>query len=357
MKKAIFGAILPLFAVGLMVAPNTAVAGEVDCALPEGVTDLSEYGGGGDAPEDAWLGVYSGTRGETYSFECDVTDGGEPAMVVITGGDLVSWEYDEAFEEIHIEMDFTGYAEGIEFGPPEGQAAVAGPPETVDPFGVAVIWPESGEDDGLPEELIGAWMATNTNDWNLLEPTEENPFFGFDLNGPAGEDIFFHMFIPDETVALLEELAGENINFNNLALFIGNEQATMNLKKVAGGVMVEINITFSEFQTVARTAATATVAKRVKLGKQKPISLAAKKTKVKKGTRTKLYGWVKKGPRRVVLARKNKGSRHFVRVKVKRSKDNGHFTFWIRPKKTNIYRVITKIQGKHYKGFERVKVY
>ncbi|MFH1426358.1 MAG: hypothetical protein ABIG66_02895 [Candidatus Kerfeldbacteria bacterium] len=345
MRKLLVGAILPVLAAAVFFVPQKAFAGDADCSpLPAGITDLSEYAGDDTGvPEGTFLGVYGGTIGEEYTFDCAVTDGGEPAMVVITGGDLVSWEYNDSTQRVEVVVDFTGYDENIEFGAPASLSAQYASP---DPFGLAIVWPAATEEDfGPPAEMIGSWMATNTNSWNLIPPEEDAPFFGFELNGPAGSTIFFHMFITDETIAYLGALQGKELEVGDLALYLGEEQASVNITEVEGGALVEITIVFKQFATNIG-AASSTVGKEVTVRKKAPISLAAKKAHIKKGKRTRLYGWTRVGNKNVYLAKRLKKSDPWRRIKAKKSGGKGYFQFWVHPKKTAYFRAKVKLKKK-----------
>lgn len=259
-------------------------------------------------PPQAGVEIFVFSTNQTnveYTFECDVTE--QPASVVVLPAEMESVVYDNATGKLAVTFVNTDYIEG---------SNVPAPPGTTT-FSIAVI-PADPAGTGVPVEMRGSWMATNippfgldmsgAGGWELLPPDEEDPFFGYRLNGPEGSTGFFKMFIPDSMKQLLEDLVNAEsptpvtLEWSDLAVFNDDQQASMSITEQAGGALVDIQVTFTEGTTdipdnqepalfKLRTT-TGGVDKEITVGKAKPISLTASNVKPTKGTLLSLYGWV-----------------------------------------------------------------
>ena len=292
---------------------------------------------GGEEPQPGVnLDVFDASFGQTYTAEYTLDR--EPAYVVTTGAELDSWTYDDATKELTVTCTHTGFVQGAgNFGP-------------TNPFGIAIVWPENDVWDGPPEEMIGGWMSTNLIQWNLLPPNEETgkAFFGFELAGPAGEQAYFSMFIPDATLDYLAEIKGSPLDFKNMALFINGGQANVSYTEEDGGVEVFIDVTFKKNTTqvaASGLAIASTVSKKITYRKKKKLSMVATKAKVKKGNYSKLRGWLttkKKKNRKnqnIILKKKLKNEK-FEKWKVIKTNKRGYYSKRFKVNTTATYRAI-----------------
>ncbi len=320
----------------------------------EDITNLGGGDGEGDVPEGVDLFVYSGTVGETYTAIYSVSE--EPVMAVITGGTMEDWSYDAEAGTITIVTQHTGYIEGSgDFGP-------------YSPFGIAIVWASDGyEQDAPPSDMNGSWMATNLMNWQLVPPTDENggsPYFGYVLSGPEGESGFFQMYMTDGTKDMMSELAGEELDWEDLAVYLDDDQASMSITETTGGALVDIQVTFSENTTQISSLASRSegeeeqVTKQVKVKEQAPRSFACKSYRKAKGEKFTCFGWVKNGKKdqKVSLWRKALGSTKWVRQDVTTLNKNKYYKFRpVMKKKTASYKVYWP-KKKKYTETRKVRV-
>lgn len=296
-----------LFVFLLLLAPAMATADIAsNCSISPSTAQLLD----GTLPpqSNVEMFVYSTvSTGTEYTLVCDTPE--QPAAVVVLPAEMTSVSYDGSAGTISVRFKNVPYIEGTSIPAPPGTTT----------FSIAFVYASPG---GVPAEMRGSWMATNippfgldmsgVGGWELIAPSEEEPFFGYRLNGPEGVTGFFQMFIPETMRALLAGLASESPNapvsleWSDLAIFNDNEQASMSLiPQESGGALVDILVKFTEGVTetpvaqtllaarMARAAAGAGVDKRVTVGEAEAVSLTADILKPKRAETIKLYGWVK----------------------------------------------------------------
>lgn len=297
-----------------------------------------------------------------------------PATAVLTACKLGGYTYDSGSGELTLTFEHVGYVPNST--PP-------GPPTD---FGIAFVPVGGAGGQGIPAAMAGSWMSTNISPtfnspgWELLPPSQNNPGFGFVLNGPEGETGFFKMFIPQSLIDLMSQLYGEPMTAADLALFNGNSQASVAVNEVfAGetllGALVDINVVFSQFvQSVddeldeaslqsykaskpLRSLATVNKSLTVRRGLQ--VSLTASQTRAPKGSRVELFGWVKNGsPGEKVLLTSNAKPPQKGLVKWKRltlDADKRYSAFYTVKNTRNFQTVYKKAKQKAKKS-PKVKV-
>ncbi|MFA6475708.1 MAG: hypothetical protein WCV88_05990 [Patescibacteria group bacterium] len=264
------------------------------------------------------------TEGTTYTAVFSVSE--EPLTVVTVGGQIVdNWTYDAATQQVTVVMTYSG--------------------QIMDPTGIlqdamSVGISFSSGADGIPAEASGVWMSTNLLNWMIVPPTQDNPQFGFELSGPEGYNGYFQMFLPDSLIALLSQLQGKTLTADDLAVFIDNSQASVDVSTVTGGVLIDINITFDSGNTSISPASTQTVTKSVSTGSKLPISLSAKKASVSKGVSAKLYGWIKSGlaGKTVTVWEKKTGASTFTKMATVTTKADGYYSYSYKAKKSSTWK-------------------
>ncbi|MDP3970193.1 MAG: hypothetical protein Q8P90_00670 [bacterium] len=341
MKKLL--SILFSLVVAIFAIPAVANAGTAELVnINPTATDLSQYGGTSDVPAGTHLDVFGGVIGTQYTAVYTVD--AEPAMVVLVGAEeLQPWVYDANAGTLTVYVDFTGFAEGIEFGAPSANLDFDIPeiPTSPDPFSIAVVWPDDAG-NGLPSEMIGTTMATNTDTWNIIPPDENDANFGFELSGPAGSTVNFYMFIPQAVIDLLSSYSDTTLNIEDLAVSLNDEQATLAVTENTerGGADVDISVLMSETKTVISSLSASTAATSITVARKKPVSIAATKGTIKKGKYTKIFGWIRSGKKdkRVTLWKKVKGTDTFVKFKSLRTNKKGKYSHRMKPGKTQVIK-------------------
>ena len=350
MRKLLFGALFTGFFLFLVTPLATfANTATLNSIIPFAVT-ISE--GGEEPSPGTFLEVFdSATFGQSYTAVFDVDL--EPAMVVITGGEMDSWSYDAGTGQVTVNCTHTGFVQGAgNFGP-------------TNPFGIAIVWPENNLFDGPPTEMMGGWMSTNLIQWNLIPPNEEEgkAYFGYEMSGPAGEQAFFSMFIPDATLDYLTEIKGSPLTFEDMALFINGGQANVSYTDKEGGVEVFIEVTFKKNTTQVASVGefASTVSKRITYKKKKRLSIVATKHKVKKGNKTKLRGWLttkknkKKENKKIVIKRRLPNEK-YEKWKVVKTNKRGYYSKRFTVNKTANYRAIWNKTKKTKWKSDKIKV-
>jgi hypothetical protein len=145
----------------------------------------------------------------------------------------------------------------------------------------------------------------------MIPPKDkENMKFGYIITGKDGfKDGFYKMYMPKALLDMMQVKASE------LAAFIDGSQYSINVTETAdGGALISIELSFST--------------RRVEAGKALPLSLAASKTKIKKGKKTKLFGWLdtKKKGKEVHLYKKESGETEWTHVEHLKTKKKGYFS-------------------------------
>lgn len=338
-----------LLLVGAVVLPHTANAFTAEIvSLTPSATDISDQiGQPGDAPEGVQLFAWS-TQADTEYTAVFAVDS-EPAMVVTPGGDVSLTSrpsYDVATGEYTVTFTATGINENIDTG---GQEYPEGVEMTIMGMMGAV---EIGE-NGPPEEMIGAWMSTDMQQWELLPPSPDKPAFGFELTGPVGTSGYFNMYIPDAMIDLLGQLKGEELTVDELAVFNDDDQATLDITEVDGGAYIQIEITFSETVTEVTSLQAEydedadNITKKITLDEKLAVSSAFSSSSVKKGKTAELYGWIKSGKKgeTVTVLRKVKGEDSYTKWKTLTTGTNGSYNVKFTAEKTGSYKVKYKPYG------------
>lgn len=292
-----------LIAFSLLVPVGASAQIASNCTLnPDSATPL------GGIPPQPGVEIFIFSTAQTgvqYTFECDVTE--QPASVVVLPATINSLLFESG--KLTLVFTNTSYIEGSNVPAPPGQTT----------FSIAII-PADPNGTGIPNEMRGSWMATNippvgvdpsgAGGWELIPPSQANPYFGYKLNGPAGSSGFFKMFIPDNMRQLLEQLINLKANppvsltWNDLAVFNNDQQASMAITEQGDGALVDINVNFTDGSTdiedqssqldllPRRARVGGGIDKKITVGRAKPISLTASNTKPRKGSTLRLYGWV-----------------------------------------------------------------
>lgn len=362
--------ILAFLSTFLVLSINTYANEVSDCTITPDALDISDYlppeGEGDGPPEDVALKVYSGTRGTQYTVTC-VADS-EPAAVVLTGANMVSWNFDSETSEVTVELDFVGYLPGISFGSPQGLLDFP----SIDPFGVAMVWAVEDPflEDGPPAAMKGAWMATNVQQWDLIPPEDNNVQFGYRLSGPAGQTGFFHMYVPDTLLEWMSELKGQTIGVSDLAVFNDDKQASVSVNEVDGGALILLSVIFDSSSSVVQSSALsnqyllrtnasirANVTKKMSLKTKLPLSLTAKNSKIKKSRKFNLYGWLGNGlsKKAVYVKCQPPRSRKYSLSSLLKTKAGGYFSVALTARKVGTYSCRANF-GKLKSAIQKVKV-
>lgn len=285
-----------------------------------------------DAPENAspFQFYYEGDPGESYTVT--FTSDESPVMIIAMGADMTTdnnWSYDEATGTVTVNLT------SVEFLVDKGTAPV---------FVVVVVFPVGLDEDGPPEQMTGAWMATNVGDWELIPPSPDQIGFGFVLSGPEGEEGFFRMYVPDALIDLLGQFRGEDLAIKDLAVFVGDDQASLAVEDIGTGALINIELTFTDNVTdVSEVQATSSslVEKRIVAQEKLSVSLAANKYSVKKGKKANLFGWVKneKKGEAVTIWRKLKGEKSYTKITKLQTKKAGYYSYEIEVETTATYKV------------------
>lgn len=319
----------------LVPAPSLAFSASPVSIAPEAqAIDMQ----GNDAPEGVVLFGWFTESGKSYTAVLSVDE--EPAMVVAPGADLsleTPWTYDADAQTITVPFTAKTMIGGdMPEQMPEGMS--------VSIIAMVPVVPEG--EDGPPEAMKTGWMATNLQQWELIPPTPDTPYFGYQLTGPEGKQGFFHMFIPDAVVELMSQMAGKTITIDELAVFNGDQQASLAIEEVEGGAFVSIKVVFSKTEnTVIATsvnaqASSANVTKTITVRPQQTVSMTAKKTTLKKGKDLELFGWLKNGKKdqSVIIYQKKSGEKKFTVLKTVKTKKDGYYALKINAENTATYK-------------------
>lgn len=284
-------------------------------------------------PEGVAFFVFLGEPGIEYAAVFSVDS--EPAMVVTPGADVSltkRWSYNDEDKTITVNITGKGFAKGIQEDMPEGKIV----------FIVAIVPIAPEGTDGPPEAMKGGWMSMNLEEWELIPPHEGASMFGFKLTGPEGSSGFFRMFIPTSLIDLLSQFSGHAIPIQDLAVFQGNEQASMEIRAVDNGAYIDIAVAFSSDSIGVSTMKQKTITKQITVREQLPISLVAKKATVKKNKPIELYGWIKNGKSKqsVIVMRKAKGEKKYQTWKTTTTKKNGYFIVKEKSETTAVYQAV-----------------
>ncbi len=324
----------------VMPKPSRAFSAELVSVSPEVFMDISDQVGPGPEEEGApTMEVFGWVTQTDVEYTAVFTVDEEPAMLVTPGGDVsltTRPSYNADTGEYTVVFTATGLvpsdAEKME-GLPEGYGA-----SIVGMIGAVAI----GE-NGPPAEMRGGWLSTDLQQWELIPPSEETVAFGFNLTGDEGETGYFHMFIPDAIIDLLGQFSGKDLTAQDLAVFNGDEQASLSVTEMDGGAYVDINVTFeAEITTLGISAVAAnSITKSITAAPKLPVSLAASKTVIAKGSTTRLYGWLKNGKKgeTVTVWYKAKGQDSFKKLSKLTTGEDGYFKSKVQPNKTTTYKI------------------
>lgn len=330
------GLILPL--------SSWAFTAELQSISPAPEEDISSMVG--DAPERVevfgWI-IDGADIDNAVEYTTVFTVDEEPAGVIVPGS-IMSIDtpavWDETAGTYTVQFIPTGMEQPTDSDSPENVVIVA-------LVGVADI--EAGE-DGPPEEMKGFWLSTNVQDWELIPPSpaQETPAFGFSLTGPIGETGTMSVYMPDGIKDLLSEYSNQDLEWADMAVFDGGNQASLGITEVDGGALFELNVVFSETAVVTPSGKNTTVTKTLTVQERLPISLAANKTELNKGKQFRLYGWLKNGKAKqtVTVWRKLTGENNFTKVDTLTSTADGYFKETYTARKTANYKVKYRNNGK-----------
>lgn len=321
---------VPLFGLGLFLAPQPSHA--LTASLVSLTPDASDISDQVQLPDDVTGFAFMGTADQAYEAIIAVDE--EPAMVILPGGEMdldQNWTYDSVNSQVVVNFTASGVKGEFAENFPEGTAV----------FVIALVPVATEGQDGPPEAMKGAWLSTNIMNWSLIAPSQEKPYFGFELTGPSGESGFLHMFIPSTVIDLLSEYSGKDLSAESMAVFENNDQSSATVTDVDGSAYVDINVTFTNNVTSPADAATTDVVKEITAGAKLPVSLAATKYSVNKGKKTTLYGWIKSGKadKTVTLWRKIKGADEYVKIATLTTDEDGYFSTKVEINKTANYKV------------------
>lgn len=291
-----------------------------------------------DAPENvvvsAWMIDEDDVTNET-SYTAVFTADEQPAGSIVVGGDMSTdaapvWDEETGTYTVQ----FTA----------AGLKSTSGAGENV--MFVALVGVVNEGEDGPPAAMSGFWLATNVEGWALIPPSEsqETPAFGFSLTGPSGETGFIHMFMPTGVKDMMSEFMGKDLEWEDLAVFNDDSQASLNLTEVDGGAYINVTVKFSTTVTTTATRVStdvSSVTKEVTVQEQKSVSLASNKTEVSKGSKFRLYGWLKNGRsnQTVTVWRKRAGEDGFTKVATLTTTDDGYFSKQFTAGKTARFKV------------------
>lgn len=329
MDKRLLALTIPLFGLGMFLVPKPsfALTAELVSITPDATNITDQM----DLPENIEGFGFLGTTDQNYEAIFTVDE--EPAMVVLPGGEMdldQNWVYDSISGQVVVNFTATG-VKGEAHEVPEGSAV----------FIIALVPVAAEGEDGPPEAMKGGWLSTNVLDWQLITPTQDAPYFGFNLTGPAGETGFVHFFIPSTVIDMLSEFSGQDLSPEKMAVFENNDQSSTTVTAVNGSAYIDINVTFTSTITSPADAATTSVVKEITAGAKLPVSLAATKYSVSKGEKTKLYGWIKSGKsgKTVTLWRKLAGADEFVKIDTLTTGADGYFFSKLVVNKTARYKI------------------
>lgn len=324
-----------VFALPFMVNAETTL----NSILPATATDISDEISA-MPPGDTEMFSFEGVEDEDYVAE--FTTDTCPAIVLTLGGSMTvanNWSCDDTTGILTVAVTADGFVEGAGNHVDAGQAM----------FQIAMTPPTTS--NGPSEADIGMWMSTDVQEWQMIPPSPGNIAFGYTLSGPAGEQGFFKMFMPQGTIDMLSFYADETLTPDDLVIFNGDAMASLAVTSVTGGALVDINVTFSNFNNAVSTASQKLVTKTFKAGQQPNISFTAKKTKVKKNKRTKLFGWVKGvGKNKKVTILRGTKTKNLKKWRTVKTNKNGGFSSWIKVKKNMKYKAKAKVNSKTRKS-------
>lgn len=329
-----------LSAIALYALPTRAFGATVELVSSGEAVDITDTVHLQSPGSDVNIFAFSGVEDVTY--ELVFTSDTAPTMIITPGADMENandWEYNAEAGTVTMNVTYKGIVTDTQDENSER-----------DMFIIALVFSSSDMSaGGAPVEMIGSALATNLLQWLIIPPQPDAPYFGFQLTGTPGTTGFFHMFIPATAIEYISTMSGEELTVESLAVFVDDQQASMNITEVDGGAYIDINITFAE--DALGVSATDSITKTITTGAREIVSLAAKKDTLDKGATAKLFGWIhqSKAGKEVVLYRKLKGEDKFTLWKTVETNDQGYYKVNYTAKKTGKYKA-------KYKGTTTDKV-
>lgn len=293
----------------------------------------------GQAPPNVVIAMFIGVIDQTYTVELNVDE--KPVMVVTPGALLSDWSYDDTTKKVTVNLTAQGVQQGNT--PDNDNQPTADQQPDGAYFSVALIPVAEEGEDGPPAAMQGGYMDTNISQWEIIPPTPENVAFGFELTGQSGTEGYFHMFLPSTLIEFLGTMSGKELAPEDLAVFEDNQQASLNVTELNGGALISINVKFATNQTTLTPAASdSNITKRLTAEPKADLSLAAKKTNLKKGKKTTLYGWLGSSAKnkKVVLYRKLKGEDNFTKFATLYTDDAGYYRKKVKIQKKGTYKAV-----------------
>lgn len=329
LKRFALVAIALLVTTALYALPSRALGASVDLVSSGDAVDITDTVNLQSPGGDVNIFAFSGVEDATYElvFSSDT----EPTMLIMPGADMENahdWEYDADTGLVTMNVTYKGIVTDTQDQNSQ-----------FDMFIIALVF--SSEDmsqGGAPTEMVGAALATNLLQWMIIPPMPDAPYFGFELTGTPGTTGYFHMFIPAGAIDYISSMTGTELTPELMAVFVDDQQASMNITEVDGGAYIDINITFAEDKL--GVSATDSITKTVTAGARETVSLTAKKDTLDKGATAKLFGWInkEKAGKEVVVYRKLKGAKKFTVWKTVETNKNGYFSVSYEAKKTAQYQ-------------------
>lgn len=280
-------------------------------------------------------------NGTTYTAVFSVDE--EPAGVIAPGTTMsvdAPPVYDAATGTYTVQFVPSGMKQPTDSDSPENVAIIA----------LVGVADNTAGEDGPPAEMTGFWLSTNVQNWALIPPSPDQatPAFGYSLTGPIGETGSMTVFMPDGIKNLLSTYSGQTLTWADLAVFDGDNQASLDITKVTGGAVFDLNVIFSESATTTPSAKTTTVTKTLTVQKQLPISLVASKTELNKGKQFSLYGWLKNGKQNqtITVWQKKSGDSNYTKIDTLTTAAAGYYTQTYTAKTTAKYKVKYHKNGK-----------
>lgn len=321
-----------LSAVILYALPTRAFGATVELVNSGEAIDITDTVNLLTPGSDVNIFAFSGEEDATY--ELVFTSDTAPTMMITPGADMENandWEYDADTGLVTMRVTYKGIVTDTQDENSE-----------LNMFIIAMVF-SSGDMSagGAPIEMTGAALSTNLLQWMIIPPMPDAPYFGFQLTGTPGTTGFFHMFIPATAIEHISNMSGEELSPESMAVFVDDQQASMNITEVDGGAYIDINITFAENKLgVSATDSMDSITKQITTGARETVSLAAKKDTVNKGATARLFGWINKSKagKTVVVYRKLKGKKKFKVWKTPETNKQGYFKVNFTAKKTAQYK-------------------
>ena len=307
MRKLSFLAVLLAGALAVLALPVMSKAElTADCTVTsdnpyEVITYYPAPSSGNPATvEEVVAEIYTAETGaSTYSVSCNlVSDTAlNSAPMLMAAGFNINHDTWLVTEYNNTEYNFSFFGTTGDFYIPDDED----PTESDDMF--VMVYIATSEDPtgdsvptGPPASQGGGYISTTVQDFMIIPPSEDDMGFGVSLNGPVGTTGFFKMYMPPTMLALMSSYTGKTMTAADLAVFIDDMQASMNVAETSElGALISIDVVFTEGSTRTQsvTQAADTVNKSVQAKEKLALSAAFKKGTVNKGATAKLYGWKK----------------------------------------------------------------